>query len=136
MAKRENVRISKEHHTKLKDLSEAERRSMTGQVEYMIDTWEKMLERRKVREERTHAQTIGGYLDKVLQDVMIGDERVYLAEITRRMNEAMGLADSPSHMTSAGVSRLLRQKGYEITRDGEGRNFVELELSNPILVSE
>jgi len=136
MSKRENVRISKTHHEKLKNLAETERRSMVGQVEYMIDTWEKMLGRRHAREERAHAQTIGGYLDKVLQDMMIGDERVYLADITNRMNETMGLDDSPSHMTTAGVARILRQKGYEITRDGEGRNFIDLEMSNPILVTQ
>ena len=36
---RSNVRISQNHREKLEYLAEQERRSMTGQVEYMIDHW-------------------------------------------------------------------------------------------------
>lgn len=129
------IAISKGHKARLEKLAEQERRSMVGQVEYMIDTWEKLMGMRQAREERAYAQSVDGHLDKVLQEVIVGDETVYLSEITERLNDLMGVSDAQNKMTFVGVSRLLRQKGYELTRDGDGRVFIDMELSYPTLIA-
>ena len=136
MAKRANVPISVEHDERLKELAGAERRSKTGQVEYMIDNWPVLSRLRQQRFQNALSQTYEASVEQTVQQMSSAGEKLYLSEIVKRMNGGAKSEDNAtSGYTSHGIGVILRQLGYEIFRDDDGKAFIEMNLSDALVLS-
>jgi hypothetical protein len=104
--------------------------SVSAALRFILDEHREMAARRERKKEIEYKMTLPYAVEHSIDALTRGEEPLYLSEIADHLNDKWGTQESPFKLTVQVVARYVREIGYEVFRDGDGRSYLEpLELS-------